>query len=334
MGSAIGEGEQEAGARSSWRRLAPWLISLALHGVLVMSLFAIVWHVLGPETHDRARVVISFDDPGMAPSADIESDEVMTPSEPAPMDRSPSPAGPTFEPQRIDADLPPRPANNMLRAPAPPTELLHQVTSARRAPRVQFAGLGASNARDVVYVVDASGSMVAEFKFVATKLEQSLRRLDPAQLFHVIVFGPGREGYQWARLPGLDPRTQTLLPATMRNVDHVARWIHEVIPSGRSNPTMALQMALELEPDAVFVLSSSITGLGVWEPDRDALLQQIDALNPVDPRTGMRPVVIKTIQVLEPDPAGILEAIGRTHGSASGGEDGYNFLSREELTGR
>ena len=91
----------------------------------------------------------------------------------------------------------------------------------------------------------------------------------------------------------------------------------------------ALAEIAALKPDAVFVLSSAITGLGVWEPDRDALLAQIDRLNPVDPATGRRAAVIRTVQFHEPDPAEILRAIAQAHGGSSGA-DAYTFIPRLE----
>jgi len=218
--------------------------------------------------------------------------------------------------------------------PAAPIEALRTMIRKSRVPDVRFAGLGTSNARNIVYVVDASGSMVSVFPQVIDELESSLRKLDPIQHFQVILFGPGANGSLAAPVPGAEvarpARPPRLLRATQRNVTSVLRWARSVLPGKSSNPIEALRAAIALDPDAIFVLSSTITGLGQWDPDKEQLLSELDRMNPRDPRTGRRRVVIKAIQLLEPDPSGILRLLAREHG----GENGYNFISRQELLAR
>jgi hypothetical protein len=99
-----------------------------------------------------------------------------------------------------------------------------------------------------------------------------------------------------------------------------------VIPGGRSNPVPALKRALWLSPDAVFLLSNVVTGAGQFEADKGTILRDLEALNPFDPATGRRKTLIKTLQFLDEDPAGILQAIAEVHG----GEGGYRFIPRTE----
>src|SRR5690606_31927363 len=99
-----------------------------------------------------------------------------------------------------------------------------------------------------------------------------------------------------------------------------------------TKPIAALEAALKLDPDVIFLLSQDITGYGEFEVDQRDLLNRLEALNPVDPATGRRRVQIQCIQFLKEDPLGTMRKIAEAHG----GRNGYKFLSSAELglTGR
>jgi len=335
------------GEGGGWGRVAPWALSGLVHAGLIGMGFTVVWSVSAQrdEDEDRPRIVVEFDDPGPAAAAAgvavavAEGDEGSVAAKSGEVARLPETPAALSLSELLAKLLPAGGGEEMERAAGSVEE--SGLAQSRRLPDVMFAGSGASNARSVVYVVDASGSTVSTFPMIRSELRRSLVKLGPTQQFQVIFFGPGRGGYLAAEHPsdreagreggggGGGVRTIRLIRATGGNVEGVLGWVESVTPSHRSNPIAALEMALGLKPDAVFVLSTAITGLGVWEPDRAALLAQIDALNPVKASSGRRGVVIKTIQMMEDDPAGILRAIGEAHG----GKDGYKFLSRREVTG-
>lgn len=311
--------------RETLRRAAPWALSLAMHATLIVLATTIVWSISAPD--DGPRIVASFDDPAPSPAQMETASDTPESSAQAPAHRtSPLPERPKA-PSLSDllAALGPAPAEPAAAAPAPDVQ---DMVKRRRTPDVRFAGLGASNARSVIYVVDASGSTISTFPIILDELRRSALRLAPTQQFQVIFFGPG--GYTAARHPADgegELKTIRLIRATRSNVQAVLEWAAGVQPRQRSNPIPALEIALSLRPDAIFVLSTAITGLGVWEPDKAAILAQLDALNPQEGDEGRRPAVIKTVQLFDDDPAGILRAIGEAHG----GKDGYKFLSRREV---
>lgn len=192
--------------------------------------------------------------------------------------------------------------------------------------RVEFAGLGAGAARRIVFVVDASGSMIGVFPFVIDELARSLEQLSPAQSYSVIFFQRDEAL--------LAPPQGRLNTATMQHVEQTMQWIRgrpgrppTVVPTGRSNPLEALRQALALQPEVVFLLSSNVTGSGRYAVDLDDLMASLDQLNPIDPETGERAVHINCIQFLDPDPRDALRTIVEEHGSP----DSYRFLSRSEL---
>lgn len=316
--------------------LVPWVISLLLHALLISGGVLAVRSVTMRKGPPPEPAIVSFRNP--APGGV----QLMEPVEVEPIDK-PVPVAATAqavvqpEPGVAARSELAKPVEPLLK-PAPPTGIqlapidTQELVRASQVPEVSFAGLGSGNATTIVYVVAGSGSMVGSLPIVLDELERSLRQLAPTQKFQVVFFRNVR-GADFVAAPAPPMKearpgeTPKLIRASRENVDSVVNWMRTVIPSGRGNPIPALRAALSLAPDAVFVLSKDVTGIGEWEPDKAQLLADLDTLNPRDPRNGKRPVTIKTIQFLDRDPQGVLEAIGLQHG----GEDGFNFVTREEL---
>ena len=160
---------------------------------------------------------------------------------------------------------------------------------------------------------------------VTQELARSIGNLSPLQSYTVVFF-------QRDEAVG-SPPVDRMVAANPQNLQRTMEWIQgEVIPSGRSNPLRALRQAMELDPEVIYLLSSNVTGSGQYAVDLDALLAQLEALNPPDPETGLRAVRINCIQFLDPDPIDALRKIAEIH---SGGTDeeagGFRFLGRSEL---
>ncbi|TVQ53821.1 MAG: hypothetical protein EA377_07125 [Phycisphaerales bacterium] len=308
------------GAESSAERAAktavPWLVSLSLHAGLILLGFLITWTVVmltGDE--DPTLVVADFDDLTYDPvvvtdAAESPADDAITPD----LDVPPVE---TDQPDDVDlvdlesldllGDLDVAPAERDF-APEP------QEDAAR------FMGVSTSNAREIVYVIDASGPMIAYLQIVLRELTRSLDQLSDEQRFGIVFF-------QRDEAIAVPP-PRRLATATEAEKRRALNWIDDnIIPRGRSNPISALETALQLNPDVVFVLSVNITGAGVYEVDQADLLQRLEELNPVHRRTGQRRTQINCIQFLDPDPLDTLRVIADIHG----GSRGYRFVSRAEL---
>lgn len=194
---------------------------------------------------------------------------------------------------------------------------------------VTFAGLSASGvrARSVVYVVDASGPMVTTLPGVLAEVRRSVDALLPTQRFGVVLFSdalPGSAAVFDSALRDASPRQRSRLDS----------WLRSVAPAGKSSPLAGLRAGLALRPQVIFLLSRSIerSGGGQWGEGLQATLDELERLNPVDPATGLRPVLIKTVQFLEPDPTGTMQAIAQYHGGgARGGEGGPSAVVVKEL---
>ncbi|MEM1186048.1 MAG: hypothetical protein AAGI53_13745 [Planctomycetota bacterium] len=180
-----------------------------------------------------------------------------------------------------------------------------------------FAGLSVRAANRIVYVVDASGAMVATLPFVIDELAFSIERLAPSQQFAVVLFGGGTRTPPGSGPPEA-PRLRAATPDAKRQV---IAWAKDAMPKGPSDPLDGLEPALRAEPDLVFLLARSIrrsrTG-AQWGVGRPETLRTLDALNPRDDRSGRRPAVIKTVQFIEADPTGLMEAVAGLHGDGAG----------------
>lgn len=181
-----------------------------------------------------------------------------------------------------------------------------------------FAGVEGVRAGRVVYVIDASAAMVPTFRFLRAELARSLLRLEPRQSFQIIAYrrppGSGRD--EVLRLDA----SREFLDASSSARERAGAWLAGIEPSGSSFPLAGLEAALALHPDLVFLLTTSIprSGNAQWGDGTDATLAALNRLNPVDPRTGQRPAVIKAVQFVADDPTGLLHAIAAAHGDGEG----------------
>lgn len=316
--------------RVQTHRAIPWAISIVLHAGLVTSAGFIAWR-LSDSREDSPPITVSFEDPAIAPA-------MATPPAPATATEPASAAALerilTRPAVAIPDEAPPLPA-----LPEPPTIRTPErarppeMIPAQTAPRtVEFSGLGASEARDIVYVVDASGSMISSFPDLLTELRRSIDRLHPTQRFQVLLFRsplssvPDHTAYTWLADPDGFSKP-VLMDAIRRQKAAVYSWLETVTPQMLSNPIPALEAALSLKPDAIFLLSSGATDPSLLGMTPEAALARLDRLNPRR-SDGSREVVIRTVQVLEEDPLHLLQRIAQAHG----GESGYKFISRTELT--
>jgi hypothetical protein len=198
-----------------------------------------------------------------------------------------------------------------------------------------FAGLRARRAASVVFVVDASGSMVTSLPLVLADLSRSIAALTPRQRFQVVLFREPVSG-GGARTEMFGIEGMGLVRARARTRADVSAWLGSVAAGGRSNPMDGLRAALALRPDVVFVLARSYRRGGgaeeaQWGAPLAGVLAELDRLNPRTAATGARRTVIKAIQFIDDDPSGVLRAIAEAHGD---GEGSYRVLTLEEIARR
>jgi hypothetical protein len=113
----------------------------------------------------------------------------------------------------------------------------------------RFFGLGGKG-RSFVYVLDCSGSMNDEGRFIRAREEllRSIEHLTSDQSYYVIFYNDGTYPMD----------ADGAVPATPRQIDKTRTWVDRVFPGGGTRPKQALLLALSLEPDAIYFLSDGI----------------------------------------------------------------------------
>lgn len=125
--------------------------------------------------------------------------------------------------------------------------------------------------RRIVYLVDASGSMIASFPFVQVEIKRSVSELAEAQAFTVLYFQEGKT------IDLLGPGLHRANSANKRRTWE--RITKEPLASvGSSDPTQALTRAFELEPDMIFLFTGDLIGRGKHELNRQHILSHITKL--------------------------------------------------------
>ncbi len=111
------------------------------------------------------------------------------------------------------------------------------------------------------YVVDSSGSMNGgAWEAAKAELSRSLDSLDDGQRFYIIFFN---KQLDLLPAPGETEPAPNPMYANKENIQHAKRWLDTVRISGGGPPNSALEAAIELEPDAIYLLTDGVTSVDV-----------------------------------------------------------------------
>jgi hypothetical protein len=130
--------------------------------------------------------------------------------------------------------------------------------ASKGAPRPEGKGPGASffgtyaEGQRFVFVIDSSTSMLQGIRWPTLRREliRALQSLSPDQEFLVISFDSEPHP-----MFGKFPPDAKFLNPTNDNVEKVNRWIGSIIHGGNTYPASSIGMAMQLKPDAIFLLS-------------------------------------------------------------------------------
>lgn len=296
-------------------------VSIAIHATLVILLIVVGSRAASlatqqPKTTHIPLAELEYTPPPTQSTPDQPKDQTQRADQPA-RDRAPS----TLD-QNARALAAPTPVATQAMSAATLEELTKQSTALSSEPSsapapISFAGVQTGAARSIVYVIDTSGSTLTSLTYIRERLLQSIDRLSPTQRFQVIAFRKLEDSSYTT--PDLQTKRNKLPRATRANKQVVADWLENMPARGQSNPVDGLEAALDLNPDMILLIARGIQRTEVsWAGGLKEVRQRLDALNPINTKTTRRPVVIKTIQLLDEDPTGIMRTIGVFHG------DGHN----------
>jgi len=136
------------------------------------------------------------------------------------------------------------------------------------APKTMFLGVS-GNAKKIVYVCDASGSMVGlKFEALKRELEKSVKDLVPIQAFNVIFFNEERAIML----------TKDLLPANSNNKTQLLSFLTAAEPRRGSDPIPSLRYAMLQKPDLVYLLTDG-DFLRDGQPINEQVVRELRFLN-------------------------------------------------------
>jgi len=307
--------------------LMPWGISILFHVALVVVAFFLVWNTIINKPEEQP--VIPSTKISETPGAPMKMEEVQEKSSDTPM------TVPVVDPTVTD----PTPVQTNTPIPTKMAGLQFQGGQAG-GPIGNTTGTGdfgtdvfgnGGNARNIAFVVDASGSMVDVLPFVINELKRVVNGLSPKQKITIIFFS----GEGVFEVPGGNKRNG-LRDCTPEFKEAIREWVslenfeYETGGRGSQHVVEAITKALSYKPQLVFLLSDNLTGGGLGatqhEIYQDTLMAELKKKNDFTP-----PAKFNTIQFLYEDPlvraglTGTLDLIA----DETGGN--YKFIGARDL---
>jgi hypothetical protein len=281
------EAEEEEEGNPILADMLPWAISVLFHAGIVLLTSFIIWSTQGPE---KEKEIVPSAQLGENPKAELETAETET------------------ETESSQSETESTESSSSLDSPIDTSSSLIGATSASGTQSPLGVGTGSGsgtgfmgseiggNVTRLVFLIDASGSLIDSLPYVIDELKGTIQDLDPKQQFTVIFFR-GKELFDSPVIEVPVPK-RGLKNATSRVKQQVNQWMTlgngNIEPGGQAPPIEAITRALRYEPELIVLLSDDITGSGVYQIDQQKLLQQIKEVN-----TGN--TVINTIQFLYRD---------------------------------
>lgn len=239
----------EGGAKELLRQRKSWLVSAALHAIILASFAAIVFHAKQQPSPLGIEAILGEDTVRNSFETLLESSPVIL--------AETSTAESTQSDAHMLADQ--AVAESAARAMGDLARLGNgglgdgtgEGGGGGRGPGLVGGFFGTQTAGNTfVYVVDMSGSMAGDrFRRAISELIKSINKLKGEQSFYVYFFND-------RAFPLFDPKpAKSLISASTANKQRASRWIRSRQPSSTTNPMFALQQALEMKPDVIFLLT-------------------------------------------------------------------------------
>lgn len=130
-------------------------------------------------------------------------------------------------------------------------------------PKSSFVGLG-GNARKIMYLCDASGSMLNVFGQLKVELKKSIDGLKPVQSFNVVFFSDGAP---------VCLSKEGLIMATPNNKRRAYDFIDNAVSSGGTVPLPAIKFAMGEHPELTYVLTDGFDQVANFDDVINAFAQ-------------------------------------------------------------
>lgn len=329
------ESEVSEEIRATLTALMPWGISILAHVGLIVIAFFLVWQTIVNQPPEHEPTVPKL----------TKAPEVSTPSVPIedPMQEQTG-GGAAFsveiapvEPLEITTV-----GNDFSATQLMQGQSFGEIDSPYKGPNTGKPDgtiFGDTGAKEVVFLIDASGSMVDVLPFVINELKRAVNDMHPVKVGNrliekeaTVIFFSGKGVHEVPGGGGIKGLRQ-MTPAFK---DQIREWVsldnynYDVGGRGNIHVKSALTRALSYKPELIILLSDNLTGGGQGatkhELMQDDLLDLIHAQNKAKPKTR-----INTIQFLYEDPlvrAGLQATLDRIAEETGGKSE---FIGQRDL---
>lgn len=122
-------------------------------------------------------------------------------------------------------------------------------------PKSSFVGVG-GNARKIVYLCDASGTMLSVFDNLRVEMRKSIENLKPVQSFNIVFFSDDQ---------ALVLEKNGLVMATPDNKRKAFDFIEKSFARGTTNPMPAIKAAFASGPELVYCLTDGFDAVASFD---------------------------------------------------------------------
>ena len=171
-------------------------------------------------------------------------------------------------------------------------------------PKVGFIGV-TGNATRIVFLCDASGTMLGSFPMLRQELYRTLEKLQPIQFFNVIFFHGNRDGS--SAVESIEGFPSSLVAATADNKSKAYTWIKSYGPEGNTDPFPAIEKAFAMKPQLLFVLTDGFDNVSSYQAVRAAFKKANS-----DGQVKVNTILLQT--TADPDLEDILKKIAEDNG--------------------
>jgi hypothetical protein len=172
-------------------------------------------------------------------------------------------------------------------------------------PKSPFMGIS-GNGRRIVYLVDASGSMLTVFPRVKQELMVSINHLQPIQAFNVIVFHEDDSDLQTMSRSGL-------IMANPENKLAAGKFTEDQRAMGGTDPRPAIKLAFAQKPDLIYVLTDGFDNVDSFQEIIDMFhnlnVNHAARVNAIMLKSSDDPALEKVLQTITDDAKGTFKVI-------------------------
>ncbi|HEX8912411.1 MAG TPA: hypothetical protein VF796_08620 [Humisphaera sp.] len=139
-----------------------------------------------------------------------------------------------------------------------------------RGPVNPIFGPSGGNARKIVFVCDATGTMIQKLSVLRRELKASIKDLrNGVQSYKVVWYTDGGKVLT-ERGPGKDG----MIVCSGVNKDATFTWLDDIVPAGTTDPIPAIEAAFALKPDLIYFLSDGeFNNLRTYQEVLDAVVK-------------------------------------------------------------